>query len=68
MKSLPPQHQDIGSSNKKLGQLYETVNNLKEALEYYKKAATIYYQSLPPQHSNIIEIKKDIERVMLKLK
>ncbi|CAF1376916.1 unnamed protein product, partial [Rotaria sordida] len=68
MKSLPPQHQDIGSSYKSIGLLYETMNNLKEALEYYKKAESIYRQSLSAQHSNVVEIAKDIQRVISKLK
>ncbi|CAF2642409.1 unnamed protein product [Rotaria sp. Silwood2] len=68
MKSLPPQHQDIALSNKKIGLIYESVNNLKEALEYYNKAAIIYRESSPPQRSNMVEIEKDIERVMSKLK
>ncbi|CAF1384554.1 unnamed protein product [Rotaria sordida] len=68
VKSLPPQHQDIASSNKSIGLLYETMNNLKEALEYYKQAESIYRQSLSSEDANVVEIGKDIQRVISKLK
>ncbi|CAF2513802.1 unnamed protein product [Rotaria sp. Silwood2] len=68
IKSLPPQHQDIGSSNKNIGLLYETMNSFKEALGYYQKAYTMYRHSLPPENPNVVEIEKDIERVIAKLK
>ncbi|CAF3933946.1 unnamed protein product [Rotaria sordida] len=68
IKSLPPQHQDIASNVRSIGLLYETMNNLKEALEYYKKAASIYRQSLSSENSNVVEIQKDMQRIMSKLK
>jgi hypothetical protein len=42
------------------------MGELDQALEYLQKIDTIYRQSLPSQHSDIVRIEEDIERVSSK--
>jgi tetratricopeptide (TPR) repeat protein len=68
LKSLPAQHPSTARNYRSIGAVHEAKREWKQALTYYEKAATIYRHSLPPQHPSVIEIEKDIEDVLSKLK
>ncbi|CAF2108554.1 unnamed protein product [Rotaria magnacalcarata] len=67
-KSLPHQHPNIALSHQNIGKVYEAINKQNDALEHYQKAFRIYRYSLAADHLDVIDIKKDIERVTAKLK
>ncbi|CAF4962912.1 unnamed protein product [Rotaria sp. Silwood1] len=63
-KSLPPEHPHIAMTLENIGLAYEDNNELEQALEFYTKAATIFRHSLPPTHPRVVEIERDIQRIL----
>jgi tetratricopeptide (TPR) repeat protein len=59
---LSPDHQDIAASLSEIGECYEHLNQLKMALEYYKRALLIYEQR-PSDSFQRLNMENNIERL-----
>ncbi|CAF1029265.1 unnamed protein product [Adineta ricciae] len=66
--SLPPDHPSIATTLKNIGLVYETEDNLSEAMICYEKALSIRQKSPFQLHTDVIEAKRDVKRISLKLK
>ena len=62
-KVLPPDHQDLAKSLSYIGQCYEDLNQLKLALEYYKRALIIYEQRSPNSFAEECRMSENIQRL-----
>ena len=62
-KVLSPDHQDVAKSLSKIGQCYEDLNQLKMALEYYKRALVIYEQRSPDLSEEKCRMSENIQRL-----
>jgi hypothetical protein len=51
-----------------MGYVYENRGAYLQSLSYLEKAATIYRQSLPSTHHDVLQIEQSIQRVTSKLK
>jgi len=62
---LPSEHLDIANSCNSIGVVHETLRKWKQALKYYQEASSICRHSLSPQHPDVIELERNIQRVSL---
>jgi tetratricopeptide (TPR) repeat protein len=67
MKSLPAQHPTIATTYENMGLVYEDKGELEQALILLEKACTIFKSSLSNDHSDVVRIKKVVQRVKDKL-
>jgi tetratricopeptide (TPR) repeat protein len=67
-KSRPSEHPAIASTLANIGLVYENKKDFQQAMAYLEKAATIYLHSLSPTHPEVIQIRKELQRVSSKLK
>ncbi len=63
-KSLPPEHPHIAMTLENRGLVYEDNDELERALEFYIKVATIFRHSLTPTHHRVVEIERDVQRIL----
>jgi len=61
-KVLSPNHKDIGASLSNIGTCYEQLDQLKMALEYYKRALIVYEQC-PYAFGEQWRMEENIERL-----
>ncbi len=66
LKTLTPRHSSIGRILKNIGIIYEVKKNFIGAKKNYEKVLDIREKILSSTHSDLIEIKQDIERVSAK--
>jgi tetratricopeptide (TPR) repeat protein len=66
-KVLPPDDQSIGKSLSRIGLCYEQLNQLNQALDYYKRALGVYEQCLPLLHGDRSDIESKIARISVKI-
>ena len=64
LKSYSPNHPSVAKTYRCIGIVHEKKNELELALTYFRKAAAIYRLSLPSEHPDVIEIEKNIQRVL----
>jgi tetratricopeptide (TPR) repeat protein len=64
LKSLPSQHSSLASTLENIGLVYEQKQLFEQALTYYEKAARIFRDTFLSTHIYVIEIEKDIQRVL----
>ncbi len=67
-KSLPTEHSQNAWIFENIGLVYEQQGKLEESLSYLKKAVNTYRQRLPATHSYIIDVERNIQRVLSQLK
>jgi tetratricopeptide (TPR) repeat protein len=67
-KSLPAEHSEKGWVFENIGLVYEEQGKLEESLSYLKKAVNIYRQTLPSTHYYIMDVERNIQRVLSQLK
>jgi tetratricopeptide (TPR) repeat protein len=67
-QSLTPEHPSIASAVKNIGIIYEAQNEYSKALQNYRKASIIREKTFSSSHPDSLQIEKDIERVLLKMK
>ncbi|CAF0975264.1 unnamed protein product [Rotaria sordida] len=67
-KSLPQKHYKTAWVIEIMGNVYEARKELNKALDYYKKAASIYCEVLDSKHYYVTSITECIKRVSSQIK
>jgi len=64
---LPESHPDLAASYNNIGNVYNNMNDFKQAYSCYTRAFDIWKRSLPTNHPHVRNIKESIENVKKKL-
>jgi tetratricopeptide (TPR) repeat protein len=62
-KILPPNDQSIGKSLSRIGECYERLDQLKLALDHYKRTLIVYEQFLPVLNKDRLAMESTVNRL-----